>query len=118
VWLAGASTGQGSPIPTRIADVLRGQKFRDFDAFRKAFWTAVGNDAELLGQFKASNQSFVLGGNSPFAPKTGRNGGNARYELHHIEHIQHGGAVFDIDNLRVMTPKQHATTHKEVRQKP
>jgi hypothetical protein len=118
VWLAGAGSGLGSPIPTRIADGLRGQHFKDFDAFRAAFWTAVGNDPELLSQFKANNRIFVLGGNSPFAPKIGRNGGNARYELHHVEHIQHGGAVFDIDNLRVMTPKRHAEIHKEDRQKP
>lgn len=118
VWLAGAGTGLGAPIPTRIADQLRGQTFRDFDAFRKAFWTAIGNDPELLRQFKTTNQSFVLSGNSPFAPKSEQNGGNARYEIHHIERIQHGGAVFDIDNLRVMTPKRHVEIHKEDRQKP
>lgn len=118
VWLAGAGIGLGAPIPTRIADQLRGQTFRDFDAFRKAFWTAVGNDPELLSQFKASNQSFLLNGNSPFAPKTERNGGNVRYELHHIEHIQHGGAVFDVDNLCVMTPKRHVEIHRADRQKP
>ncbi len=118
VWLAGAGTGLGAPVPTRIADQLRGQTFRDFDAFRAAFWTTVGNDPELLSQFKASNQSFLLNGNSPFAPKTERNGGNARYELHHIEHIQHGGAVFDVDNLCVMTPKRHVEIHKEDKQKP
>lgn len=118
IWLAGAGTGLGAPIPTRIADQLRGKSFSSFDAFRAAFWTAIGNDPELRSQFKASNQSFLLSGNSPFAPRTERNGGNARYELHHIEHIQHGGAVFDVDNLSVITPKRHVEIHKEDRQKP
>lgn len=51
------------------------------------------------------------------APKAERNGGNGRYEIHHIEHIQHGGAVYDIDNLSVASPKRHVEIHKEDRQK-
>ncbi|MGG2023387.1 hypothetical protein [Pseudomonas sp. AO-1] len=37
----------------------------------------------------------------------------AKYGLHHIEHIQHGGAVYDVDNLAVMTPKRHIEIHTE-----
>ena len=117
IWLAGAGTGLGSPIPTRIADQLRGQKFKSFDDFRAVLWTAVGNDAELNSQFKPNNQGWLAKGNSPFAPKAERNGGNGRYEIHHIEHIQHGGAVYDIDNLSVASPKRHVEIHKEDRQK-
>ncbi|PMV96485.1 MULTISPECIES: S-type pyocin domain-containing protein [unclassified Pseudomonas] len=117
IWLGGAGTGLGAPIPTRIADQLRGQKFKSFDDFRAALWTAVGNDPELLSQFKPTNQDWLAKGNSPFAPKAERNGGNGRYEIHHIEHIQHGGAVYDVDNLSVATPKRHAEIHKEDRQK-
>lgn len=80
-------------------------------------WTAVGNDAELLSQFNSTNKDWLAKGNSPFAPKAERNGENARYEIHHIENIQHGGAVYDIENLRVATPKRHAEIHKEDRQK-
>ncbi|MGR0140571.1 hypothetical protein, partial [Pseudomonas sp. RSP] len=29
----------------------------------------------------------------------------------------HGGAVYDVDNLSVATPKRHAEIHKEDRQK-
>ncbi|PKA72950.1 S-type pyocin [Pseudomonas baetica] len=117
IWLAGAGTGLGVPIPARIADQLRGQKFKSFDAFRAAMWTAVSNDAELNSQFKPTNQGWLSKGNSPFAPKAERNGKNARYEIHHIENIQHGGAVYDIENLRVATPKRHVEIHKEDRQK-
>ena len=117
IWLAGAGTGLGAPIPARIADQLRGKKFKSFDDFRAAMWTAVGNDAELLSQFNSTNKDWLGKGNSPFAPKAERNGENARYEIHHIENIQHGGAVYDLENLRVATPKRHAEIHKEDRQK-
>lgn len=116
IWLAGAGTGLGAPIPTRIADVLRGQKFRDFDAFRAAFWTAVGNDPELLSQFKPTNRGKLLNGKAPFAQRPEHNGENARYEIHHIEHIKNGGAVYDVDNLSVVTPKRHVEIHREDRQ--
>lgn len=117
IWLAGAGTGLGSPIPTRIADQLRGKKFKSFDDFRAALWTAVGNDPELISQFKSTNQDWISKGNSPFAPKAERNGEKGRYEIHHIKHIQHGGAVYDVDNLTITTPKRHAEIHKEDRQK-
>ncbi|RON81313.1 S-type pyocin domain-containing protein [Pseudomonas fluorescens] len=117
IWLAGAGTGLGAPIPTRIADQLRGQKFKSFDDFRAALWTAVANDPELYAQFKPTNQGWLSKGNSPFVPKAERNGKNARYEIHHIEHIQHGGAVYDVDNLSVATPKRHVEIHREDRQK-
>jgi hypothetical protein len=116
IWLAGAGTGLGAPIPTRIADVLRGQKFRDFDTFRAAFWTAVGNDPELFSQFKPNNRSKLLNGKAPFAQRPEHNGENARYEIHHIEHIKNGGAVYDVDNLSVITPKRHVEIHREDRQ--
>ncbi|MEB0044891.1 MULTISPECIES: S-type pyocin domain-containing protein [unclassified Pseudomonas] len=118
IWLAGAGTGLGSPIPTRIADKLRGREFSSFDRFREAFWEEVARDAALLSQFKPNNQALLLKGNSPYAPKTERNGENTRHEIHHIEHIQHGGAVYDVDNLSVMTPKRHAEIHKEYRKQP
>lgn len=115
-WLAGASSGLGSPVPTRIANQLRGQQFKDFRTFRAAFWTAVGNDPELLSQFNPSNQGKILNGKAPFAQRSEHNGENARYEIHHIENIQNGGAVYDVDNLTVVTPKRHVDIHREDRQ--
>ena len=94
IWLAGATSGLGAPIPTRITSQLIGKSYSSFDAFRKAFWTAVGNDPELLSQFKPSNQSKLRNGKAPFAQRPEHNGENARYEIHHIENIQHGGAVY------------------------
>ncbi|MBT2374402.1 S-type pyocin domain-containing protein [Pseudomonas fluorescens] len=116
IWLAGAGAGLGVRIPTRIADQLRGQKFRRFDDFRAALWTAIGNDSELLSQFKPTNQGKLLNGKAPFAQRPEHNGENARYEIHHIENIQHGGAVYDVDNLTIVTPKRHVEIHREDRQ--
>ncbi|MFZ3285063.1 S-type pyocin domain-containing protein [Pseudomonas sp.] len=115
IWLAGAGTGIGAPIPTRIADRLRGREFSSFDKFRKAFWEEVANDSELLNQFKSTNQGKLIDGRSPFAPKSEHHGEKAKYEIHHIEHIQDGGAVYDVDNLAVMTPKRHVEIHREDR---
>ncbi len=118
IWLAGAGTGLGAPIPTRLADKLRGREFSSFDKFREAFWEEVANDSDLLSQFKPNNRALLRKGKSPYAQKAERNGENARHEIHHIEHIQHGGAVYDVDNLAVMTPKRHADIHKEYRKQP
>jgi hypothetical protein len=113
IWLAGAGTGIGVPIPTRIADKLRGREFSSFDKFREAFWQEIANDPELFSQFKRTNQSKLTDGKAPFAPMPEHHGEKAKYELHHIEHIRHGGAVYNVDNLAVITPKRHVKIHKE-----
>ncbi|HEJ3364696.1 TPA: S-type pyocin domain-containing protein [Pseudomonas aeruginosa] len=112
-WLGAASQDQGAPIPTQIADKLRGRKFASFDAFRKAFWTEVGKETELSKQFRGNNQGNLKNGYSPFTPKSERVGGRARYELHHVKPISEGGAVYNIDGIRVTTPKRHIELHKK-----
>ncbi|HCU1305082.1 TPA: HNH endonuclease, partial [Klebsiella pneumoniae] len=34
-----------------------------------------------------------------------------KYEIHHIKPIEEGGGVYDIDNLRIVTPKLHKFIH-------
>ena len=91
IWLDGASTGLGSPIPTRIADQLRGREFSSFDSFRKAFWKAVAADPELSRQFKPRNLSDMAKGFSPTTPKSEHVGKRISFELHHVEMIKEGG---------------------------
>ncbi|XVV02717.1 LamG-like jellyroll fold domain-containing protein [Actinosynnema sp. CA-248983] len=105
-WLRGTH-GNAGRIPGQIASLLSGREFRDFDDFRKAFWTAVANDAELSGQFSPSNRSVMADGNAPFVPSSQRYGGQSRYVLHHVQPIQHGGGVFDLNNIVVVTPLYH-----------
>lgn len=112
IWLAGAGQGLGVPIPTRIADKLRGRTFNSFDAFRNAVWSAVSEDAELRSQFRPVNQKLLNKGYSPFTREIDRVGGREKYELHHIDEIAKGGKVYDIDNLSVVTPKQHIDIHR------
>ena len=115
VWLAGASVGPGSPIPTRIAEQLRGRKLPSFDAFRKAFWKAIAADPELSRQFKPRNLADMAKGFAPAAPKSEHAGKRISFELHHVELIRNGGAVYDMDNLKAVTPKLHIDIHRETK---
>jgi hypothetical protein len=112
IWLASASVGLGSPVPTRIADQLRGKSFSSFDAFRKAFWIAVGNDSELASQFNDSNKARMLEGMAPRARAIDTVGKRRSFELHHGIPVSEGGEVYDVDNLSAMTPKHHIDTHR------
>lgn len=115
VWLAGAGKDLGVPIPAQIADKLRGKRFSNFDRFREAFWQEVGNDPELAGQFKSGNLGNINNGKAPSPRETEQVGGRVKYELHHVKLISKGGAIYGIDNLRVLTPKRHIEIHKEVK---
>ncbi|OVZ85062.1 HNH endonuclease signature motif containing protein [Yersinia intermedia] len=103
----------GAPIPAQIADKLRGRKFSSFDRFREAFWQEVANDPELSGQFSPLNQNRMKRGYAPYPIPTEQVGGREKFELHHIKFIRDDGAVYDIENIRVMTPKRHVNIHSK-----
>ncbi len=46
-----------------------------------------------------------------------RFGKRCSFEIHHVEPIKNGGNIYDLDNLRVVTPKRHIEIHsnKEVK---
>lgn len=113
IWLAGAGTGIGAPIPTRVADRLRGKEFSSFDAFRKAFWQAVRDDPALFNQFNVDAQDRLVSGNAPAVRDREAVGTRGVFEIHHVERIVDGGAVYDIDNLRINTPRNHISQHKK-----
>ncbi|SHG17529.1 hypothetical protein SAMN02745781_04150 [Vibrio gazogenes DSM 21264] len=113
LWLEAAGKELGVPVPSQIADQLRGREFSSFDGFRKAFWKAVSEDTNLMSQFSRANQRIIKRGGSPFVIPEETVGGRDRFEIHHVEEIQHGGAVYDVDNMRVNTPKNHIRIHKE-----
>ncbi|PUA41254.1 hypothetical protein C5U62_32945 [Pseudomonas protegens] len=112
IWLSAASHGEGAPIPSQIANQLRGRQFKNWRAFREAFWKAVANDPELSKQFKVGNLGNIKNGKSPFVSELDRIGGRQRFELHHIQRIKDNGAAYDVDNIRVTTPKRHIEIHK------
>ncbi|MFC0228388.1 HNH endonuclease signature motif containing protein [Serratia aquatilis] len=112
-WLNNAGKELGAPIPSQIADKLRGREFVNFDAFRKAFWTEVAKDATLVKQFIPANKKRMEDELAPRARFVDTVGGRRSFEIHHVKPISEGGAVYDIDNLRVLTPKRHIEIHSK-----
>ncbi|MGE8496338.1 MAG: S-type pyocin domain-containing protein [Pseudomonas sp.] len=111
VWLAGAEQDLGSPIPSQIAKKMRGREFSRFDDFREAFWEEIAADPELSSQFNSRNRAYLAKGHAPAARKNDHVGGRIKYELHHIVELSKGGAVYDVDNIAVTTPKRHIKIH-------
>lgn len=111
-WLAGASEGLGAPIPKRIADKLRGRSFGGFDSFRAAFWIEVSKDTELASQFNERNRSDMANGLAPIGRRHEQAGKRRKLEMHHAELIKDGGAVYDLDNLRIVTARHHIEIHR------
>ncbi|WP_051288071.1 T6SS effector antibacterial DNase [Photobacterium halotolerans] len=107
-WLGkAADEGQGQYIPTAIANGLRGREFKRFSDMQSAFWEEVANDPQLFKQFDTRNQKLILKGKAPAALPDYKWGKLKKFSLHHVEEIQHGGDVYNIDNLRVVTPRLH-----------
>lgn len=111
-WLDHARSGLGAPIPTSIADALRGRTFSSFDSFRRAFWIEVSRVPELFSQLTSENRTRVNNGLSPATRRQDVVGRRRVFELHHVEYITNGGAVYDVDNLRVNSPKNHIDIHR------
>jgi hypothetical protein len=112
-WLGGASTPEGAPIPAQIADKLRGREFSSFRAFRRAFWKAVANEKMIMDEFTFFNRFDIKNALAPSAPPAEQVGRRRKFEIHHIKPISEGGSVYDIDNLRLLTPKQHIQAHSK-----
>lgn len=112
-WLGSAAENSGAPIPDQIADRLRGQDFRDFKDFREKFWELVPSDSELAKQFSKSNLKLMRKGSAPFPIPAEHVGGRDKFEIHHINAISDGGAVYDMENMRITTPKNHIEIHKK-----
>ncbi|MFJ4590604.1 S-type pyocin domain-containing protein [Pseudomonas moraviensis] len=111
-WLEAATQGEGAASPSKIADQLRGKNFKDFRAFRETFWKAVSADAELAMSFDPGSLSAMSKGRSPYVKAGDRVGKRVKFELHHVSSLSDGGQLYDIDNLRLLTPKQHLAVHK------
>ncbi|MGW3210392.1 putative T7SS-secreted protein [Streptomyces sp. NPDC001135] len=105
-WLRG-SEGNAGKVPGQVARGLHGREFNNFNEFRKAFWEEVSKHPELSEQFKESGQSAMKNGKAPFVVKAQRVPGQYRYVLHHVQPIQRGGGVYDLDNIVVVTPRYH-----------
>lgn len=111
-WLDHARAGLGAPISTSIADSLRGREFSSFNSFRRAFWVAVSRDPSLAGQFSEDSLSRMQEGKAPRARDGDMVGKRQTHDIHHVEQVSEGREVYNVDNLRVNTPKNHIDVHK------
>jgi hypothetical protein len=108
-WLRGTE-GNARKIPAQIASRLRGRSFNSWKEFRAAFWKEVAADPDFSSQFSTANQKLMTGGKAPFVTPgqvTGLGRNQQVYNLHHIKAIEEGGAVYDLDNIAVVTPAYH-----------
>ncbi len=111
-WLSAANSGDGAPLPSQVADKLRGREFGSFDAFRRAFWKEVAADPELSKQFQSDDIGLMKLGRAPTARFRDSVGKRVKIELHHKVEIFKGGDVYNADNLSALTPKRHIEIHK------
>jgi hypothetical protein len=112
-WLGEAAKPHGAPIPEQIADRLRGREFSSFNAFRRAFWRAIAKEKLLADQFTEINKVDIRKGLSPSTRFIEQVGRRRKLEIHHIKPINEGGAVYDLANLTLLTPKQHIAKHSK-----
>jgi hypothetical protein len=111
-WPGETARVEGAPIPAHIADLLRGVDFKNFDGFRTRLWKAVANDPELSKQFdERSLQRMKKFGYAPLVPDSEIYMSQAAYVLHHTVPISEGGGVYDMNNIRIVTPRSHNKIH-------
>ncbi|QEY71820.1 colicin-E3 [Pseudomonas denitrificans (nom. rej.)] len=113
IWLLGAAEGLGAPIPASVANELRGKSFNSFNSFRRALWKAVAKDSELVAKSTRKNLQRMQKGKAPRVREVDMVGGRQSFELHHVDRVTDGGEVYDVDNLRVNTPRNHITLHRK-----
>lgn len=111
-WLGAASQDEGAPIPSQIADKLRGKTFKNWRDFREQFWIAVANDPELSKQFNPGSLAVMRDGGAPYVRESEQAGGRIKIEIHHKVRIADGGGVYNMGNLVAVTPKRHIEIHK------
>jgi hypothetical protein len=95
------------PVPSEVADLLRGRPFANFDEFRSAFWKALASVPRFAREFSSHNRALMSRGQAPKAAPAAQVPGNTILHLRHVRPIAQGGAVYDVDNIRVISPLRH-----------
>uniref|UniRef100_UPI00035E9A5E RHS repeat domain-containing protein n=1 Tax=Paenibacillus fonticola TaxID=379896 RepID=UPI00035E9A5E len=98
--------GNAGVVPKDVADKLNGKQFNNFDEFRREFWKAVSN-SKYSKEFSSANIKRIQQGYAPIATKSQQYGGHKSYILHHKTPIQHGGGVYNVDNILIVSPRLH-----------
>jgi hypothetical protein len=93
-------------VPLEVAEKMNGKTFESFDAFRKAFWKTMA-DSSYAKEFGEASISDMRKGIAPRVHDSQWLGKRRSLELHHRTPIQDGGAVYDLSNILVVTPRYH-----------
>lgn len=72
----------------------------------------MAGDPELAVLFEPNVVAMMKRGRAPVARETEQVGRRIKLELHHKIFISEGGGVYAVDNIGMMTPKNHIETHK------
>ncbi len=112
-WLRGPTASQTAPIPSSVAEKLSGRPFASFAKLREAIWLEVSKDPELSRHLGELSRMEVSDKRAPLVRAADRVGKRVKYEIHHKQWISEGGAVYDLDNLVIMTPKDHIQAHRK-----
>ena len=105
-WLRGTHRN-AAPLPKQVADALRGRTFKSWDSMRRTIWKTVAADKTLHGPFVRRDLKAMRKGKAPKVDDSQSLGRLQSYVLHHRTPIQHGGGVYDLDNLAIVTPRLH-----------
>jgi Domain of unknown function (DUF4157)/Putative RNase-like toxin, toxin_1 len=110
-WFQDLPTRPGvtAPIPRQVADRMRGLRFDNWADFRSTFWKTVANDPVLRQGWRPQNLALMQQGRAPFVKALEAVGGraNAVYQINHKLALEHGGPLFDFDNLEIVSPLFH-----------
>ncbi|MBV4543224.1 S-type pyocin [Pseudomonas sp. RW4S2] len=96
------------PLPNYIAKKLEKQSFHNFDDFSQAFWLAIAEDPVYSQQFVTSQLNRIKQGWPPRAPFGETAKGVRNYQICHLDPPAFGGAMYDADNMRIMSVLQYA----------
>jgi hypothetical protein len=106
------STGKREmSIAKQVADRLRGRHFTNWGRFREAHWRTVADTPELAAEFSPQNRALMEKGKAPGVLKSERLGEQRKYHIHHIKELEHGGDVYNLDNMKIVTPLRHDEIH-------
>lgn len=67
---------------------------------------------QLAAQFSAANRALMSRGEAPKAPPAQQTAESGIFHLHHLKSLAEGGAAYNVDNIRVVSPlRYHQKRH-------
>jgi hypothetical protein len=105
-WLASGK------VPGQVAKLLIGKEFSSAGGLKKAFWRGVAKFRELTDGIASIDIARMARGLAPRADRVDWHGKATSYQLHHQNEIRLGGPVYDLSNIRILSPRAHVEIHR------